>query len=202
VRDNSDAELLDAFVRAFGTFDDMVMWGHVPVGELLADAETDEFGLRRWRPRQAPTSRAALDGLYRQLPHGLPTLFEDLLLRWRWAAVDIGAVQLLANPVGPDLGGFADEVLNDGELAELLIPAGYVQFGRVGGGGYDPVCFDIARGRTADDARVVQFDHEELLCHRRLGSARELQPSFRHLVTEVVAAAAQSPRSSLRNPRG
>ena len=165
----------------------------------MADAQTDEFGLRRWRPRRAPTSRAVLDGLYRRLPYGLPTLFEDLLLRWRWAAPDIGAVQLLANPVGPDLGGFADEVLKDGELAELLLPAGYVQFGRVGGGGYDPVCFDIARGRTADDARVVQFDHEELLCHRRLGSARELQPSFRHLVTQVVAAAAQFPLSSVRN---
>jgi hypothetical protein len=194
---HTEEKLLDAFVAAFGAFDDMLVIGRAAAEAPLVVAEPNMLGFHQWRPRLSPTNQAALDELYRHLPQGLPVLFEDLLLRWRWAPVDVGAVQLLANPVGVDLSGFVSQVLNDRGLAEVLLPAGYIQFGRPGGGGYDPVCFDIARGRTTDDARVVQIDHEAILCHHRLRVVRELYPSFRHLIAEVVAAAAQSPRRAV-----
>ena len=193
VPDLSDDDLLDSFVAAFMAFDDMLLVGDLGHGAALAVEELHESGLRQWRPQRSPTRPAALDALYSQLPYGLPSLFEALLLRWRWASVDLNVVELLANPAGGDLSGFSSEVLKDRGLAEVLLPAGYVQFGRVGGGHYDPVCFDLARGRSSDDARVVQIDHEEILCNRRLLVVREVQPSFRRLVEAVVASAAQSP---------
>lgn len=168
MRDPSDEALLDAFVAAFEMFDDLTLVGPAGVAAPLVTEEPGAPGLPQWRPLRVSTKRAALDALYRQLPQGLPALFEALLLRWRWAAVDVGAVQLLANPAGNDLSGFVGEVSKDHGLAGVLLPAGFIQFARPARGGYDPVCFDAAHGRTGDDARVVQIDHEELLCHQRL----------------------------------
>lgn len=197
MREPSDEALVDAFVAAFKTFDDLIVIGPAGVAQPLVIEQRNALGLPQWRPLRVPTTREALGPLYRQLPQGLPGLFEDLLLRWRWATVDVGVVQLLANPAGADLSGFVGEVLKDRGLADVLLPAGFVQFGRAGGGGYDPVCFDTARGRTGNDARVVQIDHEELLCHQRLGVVRELYPAFRGLVGEVVATAARTPRRAV-----
>jgi hypothetical protein len=197
LREQSDEALIDAFVAAFEVFDDLIVIGPAGVAEPLVIEQPNALGLPQWRPLRVPTTRTALGPLYRQLPQGLPVLFEDLLLRWRWTTVEVGVVQLFANPAGADLNGFVGEVLKDPGLAEVLLPAGFIQFGRAGGGGYDPVCFDTARGRTGNDARVVQIDHEELLCCQRLRVVRELYPTFRGLVGEVVATAARAPRRAV-----
>jgi hypothetical protein len=191
--DQPNEELLDAFVGAFAAFDDLAVSSPGATETPLLVDGLSALGLPQWRPLRALTGRVALEALYRQVPSGLPALFEALLLRWRWAEVEVGVVTLLANPVGVDLSGFAGEVLKDRGVAEVLLPAGYIQFARVGGGGYDPVCFDLARGRSGSDARVVQIDHEEILCHHRLRVVRDLYPSFRGLVADSVAVAARKP---------
>lgn len=53
-----------------------------------------------------------------------------------------------------------------------------------GGGGfanpyfynYDPVCFDCNLGAT--EPRLVQLDHEAILCNSRIQVVREIAPSF------------------------
>ncbi len=145
--DSADDELLSRFVEAFEVLDDLVVpdWAS-PESQLATDL-VDDWGNQRWRPRFSAIP-SDWQGLYAAIPHRLPPLFERLLRTWRWAAVDLEVLELFANPPGEDLAGFVSEITRDQTLARSLMPAGFVQFGRHGGGGYDPVCFDTKRRRN------------------------------------------------------
>jgi hypothetical protein len=132
------------------------------------------------------TPREALTELRTSLPYRLPPLFEELLLTYRWPEADLGTLRLLANPVGPDLTGWLNEVRRDPVFCAELIPRGWVPFGKGPDLNYDPVCFDLRRRDKDGDCRVVRLDHEELLCNSRLVEAEELAPSFAALVREYT----------------
>ena len=155
----------------------------------LAVPEPDEYGAVQWRPREVATSRAALEPVYQALPGPFPPLFEELLLSYRWATVDLDAVELLANPLSPALNGFVDQVLRDRGLADALLPKGLLQFARKGAARYDPICFVTSKRRNGGDCPIVQVDHEEILCHGRVKILREVAPTFRALVEMVLARA-------------
>lgn len=140
------------------------------------------------RPVSTHTSRGALADLYAVLPARLPHLYEQLLLSYRWPETDLGPF-LLANPIGPGLAGFLEELKGDPVLWAVLIPSGWIRFGMGPDLNYDPVCFDTRRRRKDGDYRVVQLDHEELLCNSRIKEAAELAPSFRELVQRTVVEA-------------
>jgi hypothetical protein len=73
------------------------------------------------------------------------------------------------------------------------LPAGYIQFGRGPDVNYDPVCFDTRRDPGSRDAPIVQLDHEDILCNRRLRVVAELARSFRALVLDVIGKARAMP---------
>jgi hypothetical protein len=139
----------------------------------------------------------ASDQLYRRLPFRFPRLYEELVLSYRWAEVNLDLVELLPNPPGPDLSTLERAIFRDPGLVEVLIPNALVQFGKAGGGHYDPVCFDMRR-RSKADAPIVRVEHEAILCHRRLGEVDEIAPSFRDLVERVIARASE--RRTRRDP--
>lgn len=182
----SDAKLLRQFVDAFSEFDDMIALGNRPGDLDLAAGEVDELGFQHWQPRETSSDPAALESLYSLLPFRYPALFEQLLLTWRWAPVDLQFMELLANPPCLNLSGFVVEVLRDAALSSTLLGAGFLQFGRAGGGRYDPVCFDTRRRLKDGDCPVVCLDHEDALCDQRIRLIAELQPSFRTLLESVV----------------
>lgn len=55
---------------------------------------------------------------------------------------------------------------------------------------YDPVCFDLRR-RSNGDCRIVKFDHEEILCNRRLVEVDDPATGFRRLMELVIEDAAR-----------
>ncbi len=130
------------------------------------------------------TSREALDALCEKLPHRLPPLYEQMILSWRWTALNLGRFQLLANPLGADLDDLYDEITRDKTLAETLLPQGYVQFGKHEN--YDPICFDTRHRRSNADCPVVQIDHEQILCNNRIKRIEELAPTFAELIKTIV----------------
>ena len=96
---------------------------------------------------------------------------------------------MLANPPGPDLSRFFEQISKDRGLWECLIPAGYVRFAKGPDYDYDPVCFDIKRRRNNNDCPVVKTDHEEILCNNRIKVVSELAPGFAELVQQTIEKA-------------
>lgn len=113
-------------------------------------------------------------------------MFERFILSYRWAAVDIGYFELLPNPLGSTLAGLQAEILRDGHLYPTLFRHEYLQFGKAGGGWYDPVCFDCSRRKKQGDCPVVRLDHEEILCNERIRVTEELAPSFQELISKTL----------------
>jgi hypothetical protein len=193
-RSAEDEVLLEQFVATFHRFGDTVLFADLdPAAVPLAAGPVDELGFQHWAPRAVDTPRSVLPRLYEKLPARFPPLYEQLILSYRWAEVDLNLVTLLANPMGPDLSGLRQEIFNDPGLIEILVPNALLQLGKPGGGHYDPICFDARARRNDGDGPIVRVDHEEILCHRRLEVLEEIAPSFRALVGMIIARAAEMP---------
>jgi hypothetical protein len=188
----NDLRLLDELVSSFGCWDELVVGYDLEqvTGEFAAGPE-DESGFRHWQPVRIDTPPAALDSLYALLPVRLPQLYERLILSYRWATVELDQYSLLANPPGPDFTRLFQVFSLDSGLWEALLPAGYIQFGRGPDMDYDPVCFDLRRGLSDYDCRIVKIDHEWILCHYRVVEVAELAPSFRELVWQTTEKAGE-----------
>jgi hypothetical protein len=188
-----ESDLLKRFVASFHQLDEMsVFEGTDPVAGQLAIGKLDSHGERCWRPLEMRTDASLLEPLYGRLPARFPPLYEQLVLSYRWAEVDLQSFCLLANPPGVDLSGLLAEVEKDKGLTESLIPAGYIKFGKGPDMDYDPVCFDIKSRTKRKDYRIVKIDHEEILCNYRVKVVAELAPSFEQLVRQTIERANSS----------
>lgn len=154
----------------------------------FAAGDCSDYGCEPGQPIPVETSVEALADLRAMIPVSLPPLYERLLLSYRWPESDLGRFRLLANPAGPRLKGLLDELTRDAVLWNELTPRGWIRFGKGAGTNYDPVCFDIRQRRKDGDYRIVQLDHEQILCNARIKVVAELAPSFRELVESTVAA--------------
>jgi len=116
------------------------------------------------------------------LPFRLPPSFRSLLLRYRFPMFEVGAVEIFAN-----LDGQSDDELvvastQDEHLSSVARANGFIHIGRPATRNYDPVCFD-ARGRTKNgEAKIVQLDHEEILCNDSIRVVGMVAPSFVELL--------------------
>lgn len=186
----AEPNLIEQFVATFAKFDDMSTPRELgPVAWELRIAEPDQHGWIKWRPAKISTDPRLLDPLYAKLPAPFPPLYEQLVLSYRWAEVDLQSFRLLANPPGVDLGGLLAKIEQDKGLTESLIPAGYIKFGKGPDIDYDPVCFDIKSRTKRKDYRIVKIDHEEILCNHRVKVVTELAPSFEQLMIQTIERA-------------
>jgi hypothetical protein len=179
--------LLSHYVASFEKLDELRVHPDIyPIAGALSYSERDEYGEVAWRPRRTNPDPALLEPLYAKLPAKFPSLFERLLLTFRWAEVDLKTYSLIANPLGADLEGFFREISRDRGLWEILLPAGYLRFAKGPDMDYDPVCFDIKSRKKNREMRVVKIDHEEILCNYRVKVVAELAPSFEALVQRTI----------------
>jgi hypothetical protein len=156
----TDELLLERLIAGFGRFDDLNADETSPFSLQLAIERRDEEHYVQWRPIRTNTAPSSLEPLYEQLPARFPKLFEQLLLSYRWAEVDLGTWRLLANPPGPDLSVFFEQMSHDPALWSSLLPLGYVQFAKGPDVDYDPVCFDTKSRKKNGECRIVKIDHE------------------------------------------
>jgi hypothetical protein len=184
-------DLLEQFIACFSKFDEMKGASREldPIAWELRSGDPDEYGWFDWRPAKTNTSPALLDPLYAKLPARFPPLYEQLVLSYRWAKVDLGSFRLMANPPGADLNRLLDQIMEDNNLQESLVPAGYLQFGQGLDVDYDPVCFDIKSRTKGKDYRIVKIDHEEILRNYRIQVVAELATSFEQLVRQTIERA-------------
>ena len=182
--------LLSQYVSVFEKFDEMAGNTSIyPIIGTLALGHPNDYGHVAWRPRRTEPQIALAETIYPRLPAKFPSLFERLLLTFRWAEVSLDSYTLMANPPGPDLEGFFQGISKDRGLWEALIPAGFLRFGKGPDMDYDPICFDINSRKKNREMRVVKIDHEEILCNYRVKVVAELAPSFEALVLQTIGAA-------------
>jgi hypothetical protein len=148
--------------------------------ELLT-REIGEFGFARWAPTRQATSVQPLEKIYATVPGRLPKLFEECLASFRWLRVEIGPIEFFAHPPGPDCEVFVAQIVRDCHLFPALFTNRYIEFGKAAGGSYDPVCFDLKRGRK-QDCPLVRIDHESVLIRGEPKVVSEIAPSFRAFV--------------------
>ena len=155
----------------------------------FSTAEKKEFGDQRWRPIFQATDHSMLEPLYAKLPTRFPPLYEQLVLTYRWADVDLGSYRLLGNPIGPNLSGLLDKMLKDKFLSSCLLKNGYIPFGKGPDIDYDPVCFNLKSRKKNREFSIVKLDHEEILCNERIKVVAEIAPTFEHLVKTTIELA-------------
>lgn len=133
----------------------------------------------------AKTDKTELENLYSILPAKFPSLYEHLVLSFRWKRSIVGDLLLLANPAGPNLTGLRDEIFADKHLCQACLKNGFIQFAFSASSRYDPVCFDTNKKRIGGNHGIVSLKHEELLCNARIKVQSILAPSFEELVTNL-----------------
>lgn len=188
---NRRQELIDRFVSSFEKLDEMTAFPHEAVALQFATTAPDEHGWVDWRAKKVQTDPHALESIYTKIPARFPALFEQLLLSYRWAEIDLLDYRLLPNPLGPGLRGFFEHMSGDPAIWNALIPAGYIQFGRGADIDYDPVCFDISSRRQNGDYKIVKIDHEQILCFDRVKVVAEMAPTFEDLVVRTIEKASK-----------
>jgi hypothetical protein len=185
----TNSELLASFVDAFELLDDRwVSQGDGTGGDMtpVLAAPWDEQGWSHWRPIRTDVPRTAVtEDLGGLLSAPLPSLYEQLVMSYRWAEVDLGRIRLLPN-LPPGLKGLAGAIRRDRGIYDVLSPAGYFQFAKGPGVDYDPVCFDLGMRLRDGDCRIVKFDHEQILCYGRLVKEAAPAPSLRRLIEVVI----------------
>ena len=128
-----------------------------------------------------PRGPSALADFYLEVPLRFPAVFERLCISHSWNKAVVGEVALAANPGGPTLQGLPKSVRYDSGLWAYLLPRGYLIFGRMSGGRWDPCAFNMNESSGAD-APVVRVDHEEILSFERLGKPAMLASGFESLL--------------------
>jgi hypothetical protein len=187
-RANEQKLLLERFVSSFRKHDEMSFFPELdPIALQLAIGLPDKLGLWRWQPKKVATDSSQLDVLYEKLPARLPPLFEQLVLSYRWAEVDLGSYRLLANPPGADLSGLLYEISKDPAIWSALRQNGYMRFAKGHDMDYDPVCFDISAPKKNGEYEIVKIDHEEILCNSRIKVIKKMAPTFRELVLQTIS---------------
>jgi len=130
------------------------------------------------------TSR--LQDLEAKLPRRLPVSFASLMSRYSFPSFDAGGISFFGwESAGNEFSKVAPP--EKGSLSELLLPSGYFQIGRPDTGDFDAVCFDFKIQEKNREYRIVQADHEEILCNLRVEVRKELWPSFRKLVEHQLS---------------
>jgi len=115
--------------------------------------------------------------LEEKLPKRLPQSFESLLSRYSFPTFDMAGISFFGWDSGSNQ--YIEEALAaKGSLSELLIPAGFTQIGRPDTGSFDAICFDLNQQAQNREYRIVQVDHEQILCNWKVRISAELWPSF------------------------
>ena len=159
----------------------------MPTTDQLVDSFA-EMVIGRGVPIRPEDNAKRLNEFEEKLTKRLPQSFGSFLSRYSFPAFDVLGITLFE--WDSDSNKYITEAsAPKNSLSELLIPAGYVQIGRPDTGDFDAICFDLNRPAQNRECRVVQVDHEDILCNWKVRVTGELWPSFVKLVESALSSA-------------
>ncbi len=169
---NVDA-IIDAFVaRMNTTAKEPLPPEDLP--EQLRDGESDVHSQFLWGIRQADCHQWLSDLMYK-LPKRFPPSYYSLISRYTFPAFQLGPVFLFGNTGEEIQWELKDKIFRDEFMTNQLMRGGFLHFASPSEYDYDPICFDTREGI---EYRIVQVDHEEILCNSRIRVVKEIAPSF------------------------
>ena len=167
---------------------------------LTTDQLIDSFAAMvkdRGVPIRSEDNASRLRIFEEKLPKRMPHSFESFLSRYSFPAFDVLGITLFEWE--SDSNKYIVEASSPkNSLSELLIPAGYVQIGRPDMGDFDAICFDLNCQAQNREYRVVQVDHENILCNLKVRVTGERWPSFIKLVESALSS--KDPQVSWEEP--
>jgi hypothetical protein len=123
--------------------------------------------------------------LEKRLGLPFPPSFHNFISRYSFPAFEFGPVMFFAN-TGQDLFWELEKRLFlDRIMSPELLQAGYLQIGNPFFYNYDPVCIDTRSPGV--EGRIVQLDHEQILCFNQLQIVEEIASSFVELMERSIA---------------
>jgi len=138
-------------------------------------------------PIQGAENTSRLRRFEEKLPKRLPQSFQSFLSRYSFPEFDVLGITLFA--WDSDLNPYIEEAsAAKDSLSEFLLPAGFVQVGRTDAGGFDAICFDFNDPAQNREYRIVQVDHEDILCNSKVRVVATPWPSFIGLVQNTLSA--------------
>jgi hypothetical protein len=151
--------------------------------EVLVDAFTSQLQKQGVTIRREDNASQLRD-LEARLPKRLPPSFESLLSRYSFPSFEASGISFFGwGPASTELVEVASP--SKGSLSELLLPAGYFQFGRPDTGSFDAICFDMNTLAQNREYRIVLADHEEILSKLRVKIRSELWSSLQEFLKMV-----------------
>jgi hypothetical protein len=137
-------------------------------------------------PIREEDNKSRFELFEQKLPKRLPQSFASFLSRYSFPAFDVLGITLFG--WDSDSNPYIEEAsAAKGSLSELLLPAGFVQIGRTDAGGFDAICFDWNESAQNREYRIVQVDHEDILCNWKVRVSGQLWPSFIRLVESALS---------------
>ena len=153
-----------------------------------ADKLIDSFAtmvMNRGVPLRKEDNTSRLELFQQKLKKRLPQSFESLLSRYSFREFGVLGVELFG--WDSDSNAYiAEAAAPKNSLSEFLLPAGFVQIGRTELGGFDALCFDWNKPVQNREYRIVQVDHEDILCNSKVRVVGELWPSFVKLAEDAL----------------
>ena len=177
--------LVEQFVAALNSG----VLGALPASEVPGDlrvSAADKDDCCKWQIR-ATDATPWITEFEVRLPVPLPPSFRELVTGYRFAEFEADPIMFFANTGESMHHELVDTVFRDRHMASCLLDAGYVQFGREAGGGYDPVCFDTNSMGFDGEYAVVRIDHEDILTNGKVTVRQKLADSFAEFVQQYLA---------------
>ena len=129
-------------------------------------------------------NRERIQLLQDRLGRPFPPSFLDLVSRFSFPAFEHGPLLFFANHSEETFWDLSKRLFWDPTMSPALLSAGFIQIGNPYFYNYDPVCFDCNLGAT--EPRLVQLDHEAILCNSEICIVREIAPSFIDILKSAV----------------
>jgi hypothetical protein len=121
-----------------------------------------------------------IEVLQNRMGRRFPPSFVDLVSRYSFPAFEFGPLLFFANHREETYWDLSRKLFLDPVMSPMLLSAGFIQIGNPFFYNYDPVCFDCNFART--EPRLVQLDHEAILCYREIRIIKETASSFVELL--------------------
>jgi hypothetical protein len=178
--------LVDAFVDKINSEPrELLPCDEVPESLREASSVPDQMpdDHTEWRIVRSD-NRERIQLLQDRIGQPFPPSFLDLVSRFSFPAFEHGPLLLFANHHQETFWDLSRKLFLDPTMSPALLSAGFIQIGNPYFYNYDPVCFDCNLG--AREPRLVQLDHEAILCAGEIQIVREIAPSFIDLVRAAV----------------
>jgi len=139
----------------------------------LRGGPADKYGQFMWSIKKADCHW--IYGLDQKLPIRFPPSFHSLISRYAFPGFQLGPIFFFGNSGENLYWELQYKIFADECMSRTLLENGFLQIGHPEEPNYDPICFDMNRGK---EGSIVQIDHEGILLKSKVRVTGQIAGSF------------------------